>query len=505
MTWCAEDFEWFFQLLTTPDGHPTRLEGYIRLIIRMVFATGRVELLVLLPKGNGKTMLFAALAVFHLLTTPNANCYIGAADKIQADEMYRFASHFVDSEPELGERLLVRRSTREIRSRRDQGFIKVLASDDSKLGGKKQGFNPTLALIDELHAHDNANLYRDLRSGLFKRGGLLVTITTAGWDEESILGVLRQNFLDLEEQGGTIQRNLTVHTATGAVRVSPKNGRLTIAATRSGRTAMLEWACRPTDDLSDMRVVKLASPASFVTVASLEDAAEAPGMTAADFARWRANVWAQAPDAVIAEDAWDALHEPGASIPAGAPVWVMVDYARKSDSTAVVELYTRPDGKVIPRAHVWALEVKQAGRAQPPHHTLIRGDRTIRQSLVREHIRNIRDVHGQEVLGVIYDPHLFDPEELADEGFTMIEFPQKPERTVPASKRLLEAISDGMIAHDGDPVLRSHVVSAGQRVVGEGWRFSKAASKKRIDACICLMMGVGKALERPASFGMEWR
>jgi phage terminase large subunit-like protein len=50
----------------------------------------------------------------------------------------------------------------------------VLASDDSKQGGKKQGLNPTLALIDELHAHENDNLYVDMRSGLFKRDGLLV-------------------------------------------------------------------------------------------------------------------------------------------------------------------------------------------------------------------------------------------------------------------------------------------------------------------------------------------
>jgi phage terminase large subunit-like protein len=57
----------------------------------------RVELLVLLPKGNYKTTLFAALAVFHTLTVQNANCFIGAADKLQADEMYRFASHFAET------------------------------------------------------------------------------------------------------------------------------------------------------------------------------------------------------------------------------------------------------------------------------------------------------------------------------------------------------------------------------------------------------------------------
>ncbi len=179
-TWCAEDFIKFYELLPQPhDGKPAQMEGFQRLIVREIFATGRVELLVLIPKGQAKTTLMAALAIYHLLITRNANCYIGAADRIQADEMYRFAAHFVESEPELEAHLKVLRGTREIRSRRDQGFLRVLASDDSKQGGKRQGFNPTLALLDELHAHENDNLYIDMRSGLFKRHGLLVTITTA--------------------------------------------------------------------------------------------------------------------------------------------------------------------------------------------------------------------------------------------------------------------------------------------------------------------------------------
>lgn len=57
--------------------------------------------------------------------------------------MYRFASHFVESEPELEALLVVRKSTREIRSRRDQGFIRVLASDTSAAGGRRHSFNPT--------------------------------------------------------------------------------------------------------------------------------------------------------------------------------------------------------------------------------------------------------------------------------------------------------------------------------------------------------------------------
>jgi phage terminase large subunit-like protein len=327
----------------------------------------------------------------------------------------------------------------------------------------------------------------------------MVTITTAGSDEESVLGQLRRRFLEIEAEGGTIERGLRADK-TGRAR-GHADGRLTVARSKSGRTAMLEWACRPDDELDDMGIVKLANPASGVTLASLEDAREAPGITPAQFARYRANVWAQADDAVIAAEAWDRL-DTGATIPDDASVWVAVDYARKSDTCSAVQLYRRDDGVVVPEAQVWALQVRAAGRVQPAAHTLIRGDRTIRQSLVRDHIRAIAD--RRHVMGVIFDPHLFDPEELADEGFSMIEFPQTPARTCPAAKSFYEAVHEGTIEHDGDPVLRAHVIQAGAKTVGEEWRFSKAASKRPIDALICMVMGLGSAAHAPVVGGFEW-
>lgn len=495
--WRLKDFKAFAEGLELPDGSPFRLEGHLLLVLREVFTDGRVELLVLLPKGNYKTTLFAALAVFHLLTVKNAQCYIGASDKTQADEMYRFAAHFAESDDRIAGMALVRRSTREVRSEVDRGFIRVLASDDSRLGGKRQGFNPTLALIDELQAHENENLYADMRSGVFKRRGLIVTITTAGSDEESVLGRLRAGFL---EQPNT-RRGLKV-SARGQAIDGRGNGRLTIARTPTGNGVMLEWACTDADDLDDPEQVKLANPASGVTLASIEDAREAPGITAAMFARLRANVWAQADDAVIDEAVWDALNT-GAQVPAVADVWVTVDYARKSDSAAVVQLWQRDDGKVVPQAHVWARAVKAAGRTQPACHTLIRDETIIRQSRIRDHIRDIRD-NGRNVLGVVYDPHLFDPEELSDEGFAMVEHPQTHSRMCPASKALYEAVNAGELEHDGDPVLRSHVIHAGAKAAGEEWRFSKAASKKPIDALICLVMGIKLALTPPVAGGFEW-
>ena len=497
LRWCYSHFIWFAEQLTLPvddvdyDGppQPLRLNPFQRFILKEVFEKDRAELLVLLPKGNGKTLLFAALAVYHLLTIRNAECFIGAADKEQADTMYKFAKHFVESEPELEALLLIRKSTREIRSRRDQGFIRVLASDQSKAGGRRHSYNPSLALIDELHAHDNDSLYTALRSATFKRGGLVVTISTAGHDEEnSTLGIKRARMYGFEHSGGTVRRGLKIDRRGRCVK--HKDGRLNIARSPSRRTCMLEWACRKDDDLNDMRVVKLANPATFVTIAGLEDAHES--LEASTFQRYRANVWAQAADARITEKQWDANFAKDAEIPDGAEdVYIVVDAAQKRDTASATLMWKRPDGKVVPKARVWALEPKDPRRPKPAAHEYVKGER-IGQRRIRNYIR--KQAEKYRIAAVIYDPYFFaESAEILeqDDGIDTVEFVGHPKHQAPATERLLEAIDNVEFAHDGDAVLRSHVLAAATKPVGDSnERFSKSASGKVIDALITLMMGV---------------
>ena len=70
-------------LPSSPQSAPdlARFEGFCRYVgleledfqrgVLAEFFAGRRELLVMLPRGNGKTTLFSALALFHLLTTPS--------------------------------------------------------------------------------------------------------------------------------------------------------------------------------------------------------------------------------------------------------------------------------------------------------------------------------------------------------------------------------------------------------------------------------------------------
>lgn len=69
------------------------------------------------------------------------------------------------------------------------GYLKAVASD----GPKQHGPILSLAIVDELHAHRDAELYTAPRTGMLeRRDAKIVTISTAGADDLSALGELRR-------------------------------------------------------------------------------------------------------------------------------------------------------------------------------------------------------------------------------------------------------------------------------------------------------------------------
>ena len=74
------EFQAFCRELVLDNRQPMQLEPFQRVALGDYFA-GIRETLILLPKKNGKTSLLAALALYHLLTTRDAECVIAAASR----------------------------------------------------------------------------------------------------------------------------------------------------------------------------------------------------------------------------------------------------------------------------------------------------------------------------------------------------------------------------------------------------------------------------------------
>ena len=211
-------FRRFCSALSLEDGRPMALEDFQSDMLRDHFG-GAMEVLIIIPKKNGKSTLLAALALFHLVVTEDAECVVGAASRDQATILYDQAAGFCAALGATRARVDVKRGYREIRARNHNGRIRVLAADVDTA----DGVIPTLALVDELHRHKCMGLYGIFRDGLGPREGQMITISTAGDHEVSPLGMMRQARCHSEHHAGRCTR---------------------ACATDDGAYVMHEWALR---------------------------------------------------------------------------------------------------------------------------------------------------------------------------------------------------------------------------------------------------------------------
>lgn len=79
----------------------------------------------------------------------------------------------------------------------------------------------------------------------------------------------------------------------------------------------------------------------------------------------------------------------------------------------------------------------------------------------------------------------------------MVEFGQSASRMIPACGNAYEMIINKKVAHDGSPTFTDQVLSAAQRMTDTGWRLSKGKSRRKIDACIAMVMALDRATSRP--------
>lgn len=415
------------------------LEGFQLKIIAEALSPRR-ETLILIPRGNGKTTLLAAFALYHLFTNPTPQIAIGAASREQAGTLFEFARAMV-ANPTLAKRVDVTR--REIRTA--NGWLRVVASD----GPKQHGLVLSLAILDELHAHRDDELYIALRTGMLKRpDAKIVTISTAGVGAESALGLLHARALK-----GEVKRDGALVRATSA------------------NLGMLEWALSETADIDDMEVVKTANPATWLGIQELSEQREAVHEIA--FRRYHCNQWVQTEAPWMTADVWDACSgEP--SIPDGSAVILGVDAAIRHDSAAIATIRADESGFYHALFEVWT----------PTREREVELERLV------EFIRT--QARKYEVKGVAFDPYFFlhAAQRLEDEGIPMVEWRQDNARMVPATQTLSQLVTHGKLRHGGHPIARSHALTAEVAETERGIRIKKTRSRGPDDCIVALAMAV---------------
>lgn len=425
-------------LLTFAQQVGVNLDPFQRRIARAVLSNS--ESLVLISRGNGKSFLIGLLAVHHLLTTPKAAIYLAAASREQARIVYEFAREFALHES-IAETIAVRHL--ELRAP-DGGHLRVLASDAPKL----HGLSPTLAVVDELHAFGSDDVYLALRTAMAKRGGRMVTISTAGTGADSPLGTLRRRALASPDV--TVTGALT--TATG------------------GSLAMLEWALAEDDDIADDRKVKAANPASWLSAKAL--AGQRDALPEPAFRRFHCGQWVATESVVFPPGAWQSCAGETDFQP-GEQIVVAVDASKGASDAAVVWLNDRH--------HVGVEIIEGTGSAQAI-------DDIIADLAT---IYTIRELTADpwHVVGLL-------TERWQQRGLVVSEYPQLDSRVVPATERMIRAVTERRITHPDHPRLNDHVEGSLLRDTRRGPRLDKRHGRNN-DGLVGLVMALDRLEHQP--------
>jgi phage terminase large subunit-like protein len=415
------------------------LEPFQRRVVRAASGHER-ELAILMPRGNGKSSLIAAYSLWHLVTRPG-HVYCAAASREQARILYEYAAQYariLDHSHVVDRHLELRWCPDPDKPRVFTRHLRVLAADAPRLHGLTYG----LAVVDELHAHPNDQVYLALLTALAKaRGAKLIVISSAGQGADSPLGRLRSRAL---AQPSVIRR-----------------GYLTDA--RGPGLRMLEWSV-PEDAEPTPRNVKRANPASWIRVEDL--AAQQEAVPDLSFRRFHAGQWTERASYWLPPGAWQAcLGDPKVS----QEIWVGVDVGGQRSATAVAWV----DANL--QAGVW----------------IGHGDEAVLEA--RELIRDLARSHT--IMEVAFDPWRAGQlaAELEQEGVPCVAFPQSDSRMIPASSSLHAAIVGRRILLPDLEELNTHAANTVAKHSRRGWRIDKPNDATPNDGIIALAMAVDSA------------
>jgi len=391
------------------------------------------------PRGNGKTEIAAAVALYMLVAdVPRAEVYIAAGSRDQATLAFKSARRMVEWGPLAGA-VKVQPGYRRMSVGKSDSMLHVISAE----GPLQHGLQPTCVIFDELWVQKKRELFEALAGGLFKRDqALLVCISTAGFDPQSLLAQ--------ECRRGELGEDPRFH---------------------------YRWEQAPEGlPHDDPKTWELANPAlrcerPFMRTAGLED--DLRRMHENEFRRWHLNQWTASEATWITPEVWDACGGE-ATLRPGVPTVVGVDASIRRDATAAVTVQRDGDGVYHARFRIWQ---PQPGRDIPLEE-------------VEQHVR--REAQRWDVVGVPYDPQFFSrsAQVLSDEGVEMVEWRQDNAHMCPATHTLHDAVTSGKLRHGGDRVARMHALAAGVAETERGLRIKKTASRAADDSAVALAMAV---------------
>ena len=421
------------------------------------------EAYIQMAKKQGKSTMSSSLGLYFLLADgeEGAEVYSVAGSTDQAKIVFQQAREMAEASPRI---------MHHVRVYKDAIWVPATNSIYRVLGGDAdydEGYNPHAVIMDELHVHKDRKLYDAMTSHIHTGARLdpiVVIITNAGTDVESICYEVYEHAKAVINKVPEARKDLFAYVPE---------------LDEEDRQNPAKW--------------KKVNPSSWTQVDDLLEARKKfPRFV---FERRHLNVWTEAEDLWLEYQMWKDCEttELSEMIQPNDPIYVGVDLGLKYDTAAVVWSRVTEDNLIPVKSQVWGLVPDPSKSKRPPCHTEIFDER-LPLRLVLEYVLELARTY--QVMEVAYDPYRFEfiAQELDMMGFVVVEWPQTDQRMIPATETVWNAVvRDSRLRHDGDPVLRQHVMAAVAEETGRGYRLSKRKATRPNDACIAMLMSVARA------------
>lgn len=436
-----------------------------------------------LPRKNGKSELGAAIALYMLFADNEfgAEVYSAAGNIEQASHVFKVAEAMVRFQDELKSRCQVYKTQRRIVIPETNSVYRVLPAE----ADTQFGLNASAIIFDELHVQPNRKLWDALTtSSGTRRQPLVVAITTAGFDRESICWEVH----DYARQ--VMEGKVDDPTFYPVIMAAP-----------------------PDADWTDEEVLKECNPATHGDLAfrnldeikSLCERAKALPALENNFRRLYLNQWTAQETRFIPMDKWDACDKPlNMEVLGKKTFYAGVDLAAVSDLTALALVHKDAEGFYHAMCHAWIPQKRideETMRGRPQYSlwqkegylTGVPGDSMDYQYIIEKAKELSKDYYIAEIG---YDPWNASQfvQEMERLGYLMIMMRQGWMTFNEPTKSLLRAVLNGKIIHGGNPILRWNmdnlVVTMDAR---ENVAPDKKTAKQKIDLAVALIMAMSRA------------
>jgi len=470
-------------------GRPFQLDPWIERIIRRIYGPCREDgqrtiktVFAMIPRGNRKTTLGAALTLLHSIgpeKTKGGQIVCAAADQKQARIAFEEAISIIREDGRIERLVDIADYRNRFRDKRTGSIVEAISADAKTQHGR----TPTFTLMDELHSWPKRDLWEALKTGLIKTpGSLNVIITTAGRGQNSI--AYEQYAYAREVALGEIDNPAFLP---------------------------ILFEAEPDCDWRDEDVWHRVNPGLRYGYPDLDglreyarEAADRPG-DRESFRQLNLNIWLDnSADPFVDMAVYDRGADPiDMEALLGQPCWLGVDMSSTQDLTAVVAAFRKDDGYIVlphffcPGDNLRARSdrdgVPYPQWAEEGFLTATPGN-VIDYSAVESCIRDLCERYQVHEIGfdVAYAQAVMAP--LGADGYPVMTVRQGWITQSPALNELERAILSGKFQHGAHPVLRwcfsnvaIHTDSAGNRTMHKG------KSKDRIDGAAATWMAVSRA------------